>query len=245
MVWMSEHWLAVVLLIAYTAMLLTNAWIGSRASQGVSGYYVGDRRMGGFVIGISFFATFASTNSYIGHAGKGYQFGLVWTAMAATLVLFTYISWRWVGPKLSAFARNFDALTLPDFLGARYVADDDVKHPLRWLSALVIVFASLLYLIAIFKGAGHLFQMFLGVTYETAVGITLLIVVLYTSIGGFVSVVRTDVVQGVLMVLGAILIFYFVTDAAGGVGALQQLREMPAIGFAKRRAWVIGCGKFM
>jgi Na+/pantothenate symporter len=96
------------------------------------------------------------------------------------------------------------------------------------LSASVIVFASILYLLAIFKGAGHLFQIFLGVPYEVAVGVTLLVVVLYTSIGGFVSVVRTDAIQGVLMLIGAMTIFYFVTQAAGGITSVSQLTDMPA-----------------
>jgi SSS family transporter len=227
MEWLAQHWLAGVLLLAYTCILLYNAYLGSRASGGLEGFYVGGRNMGGVMIGISFFATFASTNSYIGHAGKGYAYGLPWLLMALSLVLFTFLSWRWVGPKLRRFAAHWDALTIPDFLGSRFVAQDrdSSGHPLRIASAIVIVFASLLYLIAIFKGAGHLFQQFLDVPYETAVGITLVIVVLYTSIGGFVSVVRTDVVQGVLMVLGAVTIFYFVTDAAGGVGSITQLSE--------------------
>lgn len=227
--WMQQHWLAVVLLIGYTAMLLYNAYLGSRASEDINGYYVGSRNMGGVVIGVSFFATFASTNSYIGHAGKGYAYGLPWMVMALALVFFTWVSWRWVGPKLRRFASQWDALTIPDFLGSRFIPpeNDRSNHPLRMLAALVIVFSSLLYLIAIFKGAGHLFQMFLGVSYEIAVGITLVIVVLYTSIGGFVSVVRTDVMQGALMVLGSITIFYFVTAAAGGVGAITQLQDMP------------------
>ena len=60
-----------------------------------------------------------------------------------------------------------------------------------------------------------------------AVGVTLLVVVLYTSIGGFVSVVRTDAIQGVLMLIGAMTIFYFVTQAAGGVTSVGQLTDMP------------------
>ena len=50
---------------------------------------------------------------------------------------------------------------------------------------------------------------------------------IYTSIGGFVSVVRTDALQGVLMMIGAVLIFYFVTSAAGGIGAIADLSVMP------------------
>ena len=45
--------------------------------------------------------------------------------------------------------------------------------------------------------------MFLNIPYEMGVALTLAIVVLYTSVGGFVSVVRTDVLQGALMLLGA------------------------------------------
>ena len=52
-----------------------------------------------------------------------------------------------------------------------------------------------------------MFQFFLNVDYKLAVGITLVIVMLYTSIGGFVSVVRTDVIQGLLMLIGSVMIF--------------------------------------
>ena len=102
--WLALHWVAGVLLILYIAALMYNALQGRRASDTMAGYYVGGRRLGGFAIGVSF-ATFASTNSYIGHAGKGYAYGLPWLVMAAMLVLFTYISWRWIGPAHGAYGR--------------------------------------------------------------------------------------------------------------------------------------------
>ena len=195
----------------------------------MAGYYVGNREMGGAVVGISFFATFASTNTYIGHAGKAYEYGVAWFTMAILLVLFSWMSWRWIGPPLRRFASEWDALTIPDFLGSRYIKESHpvARHPLLQTSAVVIVFASLLYLLAIFKGAGHLFQMFLDVPYENGVGLTLIIVVLYTSVGGFVSVVRTDVLQGTLMLVGSVIIFYFVTRAAGGILAIGEIRAIP------------------
>ena len=229
MTWITQHWLALGLLAAYTITLLYNAYLGSQVSRGMAGYYVGNREMSGAVIGVSFFATFASTNTYIGHAGKAYEYGVAWFTMAILLVLFSWVSWRWIGGPMRRFASQWDALTIPDFLGSRYIAGSSAqsRHPLLQASALVIVFASLLYLLAIFKGAGHLFQVFLDIPYEMGVGLTLAIVVLYTSIGGFVSVVRTDVLQGSLMLIGSVVIFFFVTRAAGGVGAITELQAMP------------------
>lgn len=222
MAWIADHWLAAVLLVVYTVVILLNANVGRRVSRGLDEYYVGGRAMGGAAVGISFFATFASTNSYIGHAGKGYEYGLPWLSMAVLIVLFTLLSWVTVAPRLRRFASRWDALTLPEYLQSRFGADNSV---LRVASGIVILLSSLLYLVAIFKGGGGLFQQFLGIPYYAAVGLTLLIVMLYTSVGGFVSVVRTDVVQGGLMVVGSVTIFYFVSRAAGGMGAVAQLGD--------------------
>ena len=229
MSWFVEHWIASSVLAAYVAVLFYNAYLGNKAATGMGGYYVGNRKMGGAVVGISFFATFASTNTFIGHAGKGYEYGVAWFTLAVLLVAFAWVSWRWIGPPLRRFSAEWDALTIPDYIKGRILNNSPSanRHPVLLLSASVIVFASLLYLLAIFKGAGHLFQIFLGVPYEVAVGVTLLVVVLYTSIGGFVSVVRTDAIQGIFMLVGAMTIFYFVTKAAGGVGAVTQLIDMP------------------
>ena len=229
MSWFVEHWIASSVLAAYVAALFYNAYLGNKAATGMGGYYVGNREMGGAVVGISFFATFASTNTFIGHAGKGYEYGVAWFTLAVLLVGFAWVSWRWIGPPLRRFAAEWDALTIPDYIKGRILNNEASadRHPVLLLSASVIVFASLLYLLAIFKGAGHLFQIFLGVPYEVAVGVTLVVVVLYTSIGGFVSVVRTDAIQGVFMLLGAMTIFYFVTKAAGGIGAVTKLVDMP------------------
>jgi SSS family transporter len=222
--WLLDHWLAAVLLAAYTGLLFYNANVGRRSSESLGDYYVGGRSMGGFAVGVSFFATFASTNTYIGHTGKGYEYGLPWLTMGGLIIVFTYLSWRVVAPRMRRFAMHWDALTLPGYLAGRFGSD---QRALRVMAAVIIVVSSLMYLVAIFKGSGHLFQAFLDIPYHTAVGVTLVIVVLYTSIGGFVSVVRTDVVQGALMVIGSVTIFYFVTDAAGGVGVITELAQRP------------------
>jgi len=228
----SEHWLALAALLAYTAALGYNAYVGRQRSTSVADYYVGGRRLGGFVLGVSFCATYASTNSYIGNAGKGYSYGAPWLMMVAMMLVFTYLSWRFVAPRMRRFTAAWGSVTLPDYLVSRFASNSDstrgLPRALRLSCGLVVVFASLLYLLAIFKGSGNLLQLFLGVPYEVAVGLSLIIVVVYTSVGGFHSVVRTDLLQGVLMLCGAVSIFYCVTQAAGGVGVLVEMQQEPA-----------------
>ena len=221
--WLAEHWFAVALAVVYAAFLVAHARLGLRAGKTAAGFFIGDRRLGGAVIGISFYATFASTNSYIGLAGKSYEYGVAWLTMAAMLVVFCWLSWRVVAPRMRRFAAAWGSLTVPDFLAVRFGSDR-----VRVAAAAVIVFSCLLYLIAVFKGAGNLLQVFLGIPYQVAVIVTLGLIVMYTMLGGFVSVVRTDVLQGILMVVGSILLFYFITSAAGGVGVIADLPSEPS-----------------
>ena len=222
MQWIATHWFAVALFLAYTGLLVLHARAGLRAGKTASGFFIGGRRLGGAAIGVSFYATFASTNSYVGNAGKGYEYGLPWLIVAAMMVLFAWLSWRLVAPRMRRFTAAWGSLTVPDFLATRFASER-----VRVASALVIAFSSLLYLVAVFKGAGNLLQVFLGIPYPLAVGVTLAMIVGYTSVGGFLSVVRTDVVQGILMVIGSVLLFTFVTRAAGGVGAIADLPSRP------------------
>ena len=221
--WLGQHWFAVALAVVYTSFLLAHARLGLRAGKTAAGFFIGDRRLGGAVIGVSFYATFASTNSYVGLAGKSYEYGLPWLTMAALMVVFCWLSWRIVAPRMRRFATAWGSLTVPDFLAVRFGSDR-----VRVAAAVVIVFSCLLYLIAVFKGAGNLLQVFLGIPYQLAVLVTLGLIVMYTMLGGFVSVVRTDVLQGSLMVVGSVLLFYFITTAAGGVGVIAELPDEPS-----------------
>ena len=222
MAWLIEHWFAAALLLAYAGMLVLHARSGLKGTRGTADYFVGGRRFGGVAIGISFYATFASTNSYLGHSGKGYEYGAPWLTMAVLLVLFTWVSWKLVAPRIRRFASDWNSVTVPDLLAVRFASDR-----VRRAAGAIIVFSSLLYMIAIFKGVGHLFEAFLGIPYEAAVGVNLVIVMAYTAVGGFLSVVRTDVLQGALMLVGSVLLFGFITHAAGGIGAVAHVTELP------------------
>ncbi len=220
---MRTYWQVHVLLLVYTAMLATHAWTANRQTKSVSDYYVGGRTMGGVAIGLSFFATYSSTNSFVGFSGQSYTWGIAWLLLIPFIVGMSLFAWVAVAPRLRRWTEALDSLTLPDFIGFRYDS-----NAARMAAAVIVLFASLFYMTAVFKGIGNLLEAFLDIPYRGAIVIVFFIVMVYTAVGGFISVVKTDTVQGVVMILASVLLAWGTIDAAGGVGALTAVRADPA-----------------
>lgn len=219
---LREYWMVHALLALYTVMLAHHAWSGNRSTKGLADYYVGGRKMGGWVIGLSFFATYASTNSFVGFSGRTYDWGVPWLLFIPTAVAFSLFAWIVVAPRLRSFTKEMDSLTLPDFIGFRFRST-----PARVFAALIVIAASFFYMTAVFKGIGNLLETFLEIRYEVSIIIVFFIVMIYTMVGGFISVVKTDSVQGVVMIIAALLLFVGTVSAAGGLGAVSEVRQQP------------------
>lgn len=219
---LREYWMVHGLLVLYTVMLAHHAWHGKRETKDLADYYVGGRKMGGWMIGLSFFATYASTNSFVGFSGQTYDWGLPWMLFIPTAVAFCLFAWIVVAPRLRSFTAAMDSLTLPDFIGFRFGSTSA-----RLFAALIVIVASFFYMTAVFKGIGNLLEIFLEIPYKVSIVIVFFVVMLYTVIGGFISVVKTDSVQGVVMIFAAILMFTGTVNAAGGLGAISEVRAQP------------------
>ena len=177
---------------------------------------VGGRRMGGVVIGLSFYATFVSSVTFVGHAGRSYAFGLSWWLIC--VVVFTsmvLVSWFVIAPPFTRRARELGALTVPDFLGFQYES-----LLLRRLAGGVVVIASLAYMVAVYEGATRLLGVLLDLDPGLVTMIIFVVVTTYTLAGGFHSVVATDAVQGVILLAGGMLLPLSMVVREGGVTAL-------------------------
>ena len=215
--WLEEHWLRLLFMTGYLAMLAYHCWAAQRETHSLDDYLIGGRKLGGWVIALSFYATFVSTNSFVGHAGKSWDAGLIWYIKGVVIVLSCYMAWYLVAPRFFIKALEYKSLTLPDFLGRRY---DSLS--LRRISAIVIFMAAVLYLIAVYKGSALALQQFLGLNYQVAAVAIFLVVTAYTLAGGFRSVVLTDTVQGVLMAIGAVALMVAVLYKGGGLTAIVE-----------------------
>lgn len=219
---LRTYWMVHLLLVGYTALLAYHAWYGNRETEGVVDYYVGGRSMGGIAIGLSFFATYSSTNSFVGFSGQAYDWGIAWLLLVPVIVGMCLLAWTVVAPRLRSFTEELGSLTIPDFIGFRFEST-----AARVAAAFIVIFASFFYMTAVFKGIGNLLEAFLDIPYRMAIVIVFFIVMTYTVVGGFISVVKTDAVQGVIMVFAAVLLFAGTARAAGGLESWTLVREAP------------------
>jgi len=219
---LRTYWIVHLFLLAYTIVLAYHAWAGNRETKDVADYYVGGRSMGGVVLGLSFFATYSSTNSFVGFSGQAYDWGITWFLLIPFVIGMSLFSWVAVAPRLRTFTESLESVTVPDFIGFRF---DSTAS--RTTAAVIIMFASFFYMTAVFKGIGNLLETLLQIPYPTAIGIVFVVVVLYTAVGGFISVARTDAIQGVVMIVAALVLSLGTISAAGGIGALGELSAAP------------------
>ena len=221
--WIADKWIFLLMFAFYTLILVRHAVYGKRATKNVSDYFIGGRSLGGITIGLSFFATYSSTNSFVGFSGQAYSYGIGWLLVAPCAVIFSLMAWIFVAPKLRSFTEHLDSVTLPDFIGFRFGSRNA-----RLIAAIIVIFSSFLYMTAVFKGAGNLLQEFLDLSYELSIFLVLIVVMLYTAVGGFISVARTDAVQGIIMCFAAVVLFWGASSASGGVMTVFDLDNVPS-----------------
>jgi len=218
MEWLEKHRLELLFIGGYLVLLAYHAWSGSRRSRSLDDFLVGGRGLGGVIIALSFYATFVSSVTFIGHAGRSYTRGPAW--WLTCVVIFTsmvFVAWFVVAPPFMEQARRLKALTIPEFLGHRYNS-----IALRRLAGGVVVVASLVYMVAVYDGAARSLESLLQLDSIVTMAVIFVVVTAYTVSGGFHSVVATDAVQGLILFAGAIMLPLAMIAQQGSLGALLE-----------------------
>lgn len=203
----------IAVLAGYLLVLLAIGLWGSRESKDVKGYYLAGKRLPSWVIAFSSNATGESAWLLLGLTGMGYAIGVhaFWVILGE--VLGVALAWVFVARPFKELTDRYDAITVPDYLTARF---RDTRHLFRMVSAVVILSMVMAYVAAQLTASGKAFDTFLGTGYTAGVWIGLAIVLFYTTVGGFKAVAYSDLLQGALM-LGCLVTLPLVAiPAAGG-----------------------------
>ena len=207
-------------MIIYLVVMLGIAVYTSKIAQGAKGgfieeYFIGGRSMGGFVLAMTIIATFASASSFVGGPGVAFTRGLGWVFLAMIQVPTAFLTLGVLGKKFAIIARKIDAVTVTDFLRARYKSDAVVI-----LASIAILAFFAATMVAQFIGGARLFQAVTGYSYVMGLAIFGIVVVIYTTVGGFRAVALTDGIQGVVMIFATIFLLFAVIKAGGGMESI-------------------------
>ncbi|MFP1944951.1 sodium/pantothenate symporter [Lonsdalea quercina] len=223
------HSQIVIPLIAYLLLVFgLSVYAYTRRQQGnfLREYFLGNRSMGGFVLAMTLIGTYVSASSFIGGPGAAYKYGLGWVLLAMIQVPTMLLSLSILGKKFAILARRYNAITLNDMLYARYGS-----RLLVWFASLSLLVAFIGAMAVQFIGGARLLETAVGIPYDTGLVIFGVTIALYTAFGGFRASVLNDAMQGIVMLVGTLLLVVGVIYAAGGLPvAVEKLRHIdPAL----------------
>lgn len=197
-------------------------FVRQKAAEGfgrnfVKQYFIGSHDLGGFVLAMTTVATYSSVSSFVGGPGMAWHIGFGWIYMAVVQVTAIFLVLGIFGKRVAILARKMNAVTVVDIIRRRFRSD-----LVAGLSAFIIVLFFCGTMTAQFVGGAKLFAAVTGYSYEAGLILFGLVVVAYTSIGGFRAVALTDACCAVMMMIGIVLLLYYVLQAGGGYAAIMD-----------------------
>lgn len=211
-------------IVVYMLMMVVIGINFSRKNKNVSDFYLGGRKLGPIVTAMSAEASDMSSWLLMGLPGVAYLCGGAeagWTAIG--LAIGTYVNWLILAKRLRIYSHTCkNSITIPDFFSNRY---RDNKNILMGIAAVIILVFFVPYTASGFAACGKLFASLFGIEYHTAMILSAIIIIAYTSIGGFLAASTTDLIQSIVMTIALIILVIFGVNAAGGFDAVIDNAE--------------------
>jgi len=197
------------------AYLLGVTGLGLWLTRGVKtsrDYFLAGKTLPWWAVGMSLVVSDIGAKDMVGLAADGYRYGLVMMnfdfigcAFPVLAAAFLFMPFLWIA----------GVYTVPEYLGRRYNSKVRTFFALIWALFMMGTVGTIL------VSAAVMFEALLGWSFWWSVGVTAVLVGVYTTVGGLKAVVVTDVLSCVVLIAGAALICVLGLDRAGGWEGLQ------------------------
>lgn len=196
----------------YSAVLLVIGKSSLRGGNTPSDYFACERNVGLPLCVCTFTGTWVSAITILSLTGSVYEDGLA-------VLFYSVVPWFLGAFLLALVARRLyrhDVVTVPELFRIRYQS-----RALQAVYGVILFVVYVFYLVAQYKGFGMVAAAVFDIPYPVGVGMVYLFI-MYTTFGGYRSVVRTDMFNLILLMVSLAVLFFVVVSKVGGLEPLYQ-----------------------
>ncbi len=202
--------------VLYVLVMLGVGYWSMRRTKTISDFFLGGRSLGPWMSAFAYGTTYFSAVLFIGYAGKlGWGFGIytMWIVIGNTFIG-TFLAWRLLAGPTREMTVRLKALTMPEFLRARYDST-----AMQIIGALVVFLFLVPYSASVYMGLSYLFERALGLQYNEALIFLAVLTGVYLVMGGYLAVAISDFIRGIVEFAGVLLMVFLLAQWKGGFAA--------------------------
>ena len=198
---------AYIILILYVMSMVAITIYTKNRSKSVSDFLMaGKKGLNGWMSAFAYGTTYFSAVIFIGYAGKfgsAYQMASTWIGIGNAF-LGSLIAWKVLAKRTKVMTHRLDTKTMPEFFEKRYNSKN-----IKLFSAIIIFIFLIPYSVSVYNGLSNLFEMVFGIEGWIIMLALAGITALYLFFGGYFATALSDFIQGIIMLIGVVLMVIF------------------------------------
>lgn len=208
---------AIVFLVYLLGLLVVGIYFSRKASKSVDNYLLGGRSLGPAVTALTMQSSSMSGYMFMGGPALAFQQGwyALWYAFGDAGGAIVNLSV--LGKRMRRMSEILGALSPIEYLEKRF--DSPAIRIVGSVISIIFLFG---YVFAQFIASGKALEQLTGLPYSMALLIGVGVIISYTVTGGYLAVVWTDFIQGIIMVVGVVGIAIFGFINLGGLSGLNE-----------------------
>lgn len=219
----------ILMLLVFFGVMIGIGFYCRKHATDVNGFVLGGRNVGPWLTAFAYGTSYFSAVIFVGYAGQfGWKYGIAstWIGIGNALIGST-LAWVILGRRTRIMTQHLDSATMPEFFGKRFQSKG-LK-----ICASVIVFVFLIpYTASLYNGLSRLFGMAFDIDYTVCIIVMAILTGIYVIAGGYMATAINDFVQGIVMLIGIVVVIAAVLKTQGGfmeaVNGLAMIEDATA-----------------
>lgn len=217
-------------LVLFSIAMVVIGLYSAKSSKTVEGFLLGGRRIGAWVSAFSYGTAYFSAVIFIGFAGQhGWDIGFsaMWIGVG-NAVLGSLAAWLLLAKRTRRMTHKLGSKTMPEFFEARFGST-----AMKVYSAIIIFVFLVPYSSAVYRGLGSLFvTIFPGASIVICMAIVAGLTAAYLVFGGYVATAYTNFVQGIIMIVGVVVMAVAIVSNPAVGGLANGIAKVNELGVA-------------